>query len=80
MAILTRQARSFGIIIIKLSTMPDFSNQCFVCGIAIDPIHSKRNKQLNLPVCDDCCGSDLEKSSVEDHLEGMADGFVCGCI
>jgi hypothetical protein len=60
--------------------MSDFSNQCFVCGIAIDPLTSKKNKQLNLPVCDDCSGTKQEISAVEDYLEGLADGFVCGCI
>ncbi len=60
--------------------MTDFSNQCFVCGIETDPQISKKNKQLNLPVCDNCNGTDREKSAVEDYLEGMAEGFVCGCI
>ncbi len=60
--------------------MTDFSNQCFVCAIEIDPMISKKNKQLNLPVCDECCGTDRENRAIEDHLEGMADGFVCGCI
>jgi hypothetical protein len=60
--------------------MTDFSNQCFVCGIAIDPLSSQKNKQLNLPVCDNCHGTDQEKAAVEEYLEGMADGFVCGCI
>jgi len=60
--------------------MSDFSNQCFVCGIAIDPFLSNKNKLLNLPVCDDCVGTEKEKKAIEDHLEGMADGFVCGCI
>jgi len=63
-----------------MQTMSDFSNQCFVCGIEIDPLDSKKNKQLNLPVCNDCSETDREKSAIEDYLEGMAEGFVCGCI
>jgi ribosome-binding protein aMBF1 (putative translation factor) len=60
--------------------MEDFSNHCFVCGITIDPITAEKNKQLNLPVCKDCINTDREKSAVQEYLEGMADGFVCGCI
>jgi hypothetical protein len=60
--------------------MTDFSNQCFVCGAEIDPLISKKNKQFNLPVCEICVGTDQEKSAIEDYLEGMAEGFVCGCI
>lgn len=60
--------------------MTDFSNQCFVCGKEIDPQVSAKNSQLNLPVCAVCVGTDEEKKAVADHLEGMADGFVCGCI
>jgi len=60
--------------------MTDFSNRCFVCGNSIDKEISKKNMVLNLPVCNACEGTDQEKKAVEDHLEGMADGFVCGCI
>lgn len=60
--------------------MPEFSNQCLACGKDIDPEHTPKNKQLNLPVCSDCQGTDREKKAIDEHLEGMADGFVCGCI
>lgn len=60
--------------------MPDFSDHCFVCGNEIDPLNTKKNKQLNLPVCEACIGTEKEKKAVDEHLEGMADGFVCGCI
>ncbi len=60
--------------------MTDFSNHCFVCGKDTDPQTSKKNQQLNLPVCDECSGTEAEKNAVEDLTEGMADGFVCGCI
>ncbi len=60
--------------------MTDFSNRCFVCGILIEQEISKKNPVLNLPVCNTCEGTDHEKKAVEDHLEDMADGFVCGCI
>jgi len=60
--------------------MSDFLNQCFVCGKKIDPQKTERNKQLNLPVCNDCKGTDREKRVISDHLESMAEDFVCGCI
>lgn len=60
--------------------MTDFSNQCFVCGKEIDPEKTELNKQLNLPVCDKCKGTEREKKAIDDHLESMAEGFVCGCI
>jgi len=60
--------------------MSEFINKCFVCGIEIDPKTTIRNKQLNLPVCDECNGTNNERKAVDELLEGMADGFVCGCI
>jgi len=53
---------------------------CFVCD---EPILSKDisyHQKVNLPVCDDCCGSERETAKVEELFEGLADGFVCGCI
>ncbi len=61
-------------------TQLDFINQCFVCGKKVDPEITLKNKQLNLPVCDDCSGTDSERIAVEEYLDGMAEGFVCGCI
>lgn len=60
--------------------MSDFSNHCFVCGKEVDPLNVIKNKELNLPVCSVCAGTEEEKKAVAEHLEGMADGFVCGCI
>jgi hypothetical protein len=33
-----------------------------------------------LPVCHNCEGTAREKKSVEEQLDSLADGFVCGCI
>lgn len=60
--------------------MSDFTKQCFVCGCAIDRETAPINHQINLPVCDNCSGTEREKEAVAELLEGMADGFVCGCI
>ena len=60
--------------------MTDFLSQCFVCEKVIDPQNTEKNIQFNLSVCDDCKGTDREKDAIDQLLEGMADGFVCGCI
>jgi len=60
--------------------MVDFINQCFVCGKEVDPLKSTKNMQFNLPVCDDCKDTDREKKATDELLDGMAEGFVCGCI
>jgi len=60
--------------------MHDFLKYCFVCGKETDPLKTLKNIRLNLPVCDECRDTEQEKTAVETLLEGMADGFVCGCI
>ncbi len=60
--------------------MNDFARKCFVCGKSVDPETTEKNTQFNLPVCDECKGTDREKQAVDQLLEGMAEGFVCGCI
>ena len=60
--------------------MADFINQCYVCGKIVDPLNAEKNIQFNLPVCDVCKGSNREAEAIDQLLEGMADGFVCGCI
>ena len=36
--------------------------------------------KVNLPVCDSCRGSEQETAKTEELQEGLAEGFVCGCI
>jgi hypothetical protein len=60
--------------------MPDFINQCFVCNKEVDLTIANINKQFNLPVCSDCEGTENEKAAISELLDGMAEGFVCGCI
>jgi hypothetical protein len=59
--------------------MNDFANHCFVCEKEVDAKTAKKNHQLNLPVCDDCINTEAEKKALDDFLDGMADGYVCGC-
>ncbi len=60
--------------------MENIFSKCFVCEKEVDPETSSRNPAVNLPVCANCKGSDNEKKKEAELLEGMADGFVCGCI
>lgn len=60
--------------------MADFLMQCFVCGTEVDPIVAERNIILNLPVCSDCINTEQEQKVIQELNEGLADGFVCGCI
>lgn len=57
----------------------DFSIKCFVCEEPVDKDCFK-NKTINLPICEKCRGTENELKAVQELLEGMADGFVCGCI
>jgi len=60
--------------------MADFANRCFVCGKEVDAQTTEKNIRFNLPVCADCKGTDRERQAETELLEGMAEGFVCGCI
>lgn len=60
--------------------MGDFTKQCFVCGKAAGAENFSINEQLNLPVCNLCQGSEQEKEMVKKLTEGLAEGFICGCI
>jgi hypothetical protein len=39
-----------------------------------------KNQELNLPVCEQCKGTDEEKEMVKRLTDELADGFVCGCM
>jgi NAD-dependent SIR2 family protein deacetylase len=60
--------------------MEDFKNRCFVCKEEIDQDKIKRNSTVNLPVCENCNGTDKEKDMEEEYLDSLADGLICGCI
>ncbi len=57
----------------------DFAHKCFVCGKILEEVQHK-NMITNLPVCDDCKGTEQEKLKEKEALDSLADGFVCGCI
>lgn len=57
----------------------DFTRKCFVCEEPVD-VACTRHPEINLPVCEKCRGTELEQEAVRKLQEGMADGFVCGCI
>jgi len=64
----------------KFFTMEDFLNHCFVCGNEIDVQKTQKNKEINLPVCEQCRNTEKETNAIDQLNEGLAEGFVCGCI
>lgn len=56
------------------------SSKCFVCDELIQDADAEYNKKVNMPVCSHCSGSENENNKAKELLEGLADGFVCGCI
>ena len=58
--------------------MNDCFEQCFVCGQKDAALTT--NTTVNLPVCQRCSGSAAEQNAVSFLQEGLAEGFVCGCI
>ena len=60
--------------------MKAYSKICFVCKNDVNDSNSRLNLEVNLPVCNSCEGTDKEKETVEEYLEGLADDLVCGCI
>jgi len=53
---------------------------CFACGKPLLTKNITYHPKVNLPVCDACRGSEVEAVKVEELLEGLAEGFVFGCI
>ena len=60
--------------------MEGFSKRCFVCQKEIIIENKEINLEVNLPVCQNCKGTKKEKHAIENHLDSLADGLVCGCI
>lgn len=53
---------------------------CFVCEKAESGENFEINKEVMLPVCNRCKGSDAEKTKAEEYLDSLVDGLVYGCI
>jgi uncharacterized protein YjaZ len=60
--------------------MESFSKKCFVCKKNITKSTSQLNTEVNLPVCSACKGTPRENEMVQEYLDELADGLVCGCI
>jgi protein-arginine kinase activator protein McsA len=54
--------------------------KCFVCEKTFNIELLHLNANVNLYVCNQCAGTKAEKEKETDLLDGLADGFVCGCI
>jgi hypothetical protein len=57
-----------------------FNKKCFVCQVEVTPENSVLNYKVNLPVCNNCKGTEKERETVVELLDSLADGLVCGCI
>lgn len=60
--------------------MKEGFKKCFVCHEEFGLADIQINYEVNLWVCKECRGSEKEKKSVQELLDSLADGFVCGCI
>ena len=60
--------------------MKGINKRCFVCEIEVSKVNSELNLDVYLQVCESCKGSDAEKKKVNELLNSLADGLVCGCI
>jgi len=60
--------------------MKNTDKQCFVCKKNYPADKTSINKEVYLPVCNNCKGTEKEKQTVEEYLDSLADGLVCGCI
>ncbi len=54
--------------------------KCFVCQREVIVDQFTINPELNLPVCEKCKGTKEEKVAIDEYLDSLAEGFVCGCI
>jgi len=62
---------------IEMSTK---TKKCFVCGVETTASNHEINKEVNLPVCQKCKGSEKERNKTDELLDSLADGLICGCI
>ena len=60
--------------------MEGLNKRCFVCQVEVTTENSVLNQEVNLPVCNNCKGTQKEKETVVEFLDSLADGLVCGCI
>ncbi|PWD97902.1 hypothetical protein DDZ16_18260 [Marinilabilia rubra] len=68
-------------IVENMAEQKTLMNQCFVCKKEItDKAEKNFNAKTNLPVCNQCKGTEAEKTAEKDALDSLAEGFVCGCI
>ena len=72
--------RQIKLLFLPKKEMEGFSKKCFVCHKDISPEKSILNPEVNLPVCENCSGTENEKKSIEEYFERLAEDLVCGCI
>lgn len=60
--------------------MKNVNTSCFVCKDKNKKNNFELNIEVNLPVCNNCKGTEKEAQTVKEYLASLADDFVCGCI
>ncbi len=53
---------------------------CFVCEQPITTLPVIYNIRVNLPVCEECRQTEVEKKAEIKAIESLGEDFVCGCI
>ncbi|WP_010661860.1 hypothetical protein [Marinilabilia salmonicolor] len=64
-----------------MSGQKNIMQECFVCKKDLSQSQNKSfNTRTNLPVCEECKGTEEEKKAEKEALDSLAEGFICGCI
>ncbi len=64
-----------------MTEQKNIMQHCFVCSKDLPQSNTKSfNPRTNLPVCEDCKGTEAEKKAEKEAWDSLGEGFVCGCI
>lgn len=59
---------------------PRTKRTCFVCQASEEEKKLLLHPEIMTPVCTNCHNTEAEKQKINELQEGLAEGFVCGCI
>jgi len=58
----------------------DYQKVCFVCETPLLKSKYSLNKNVMLPVCAACKGTEAELKKEAELIDSLGDGQICGCI